>query len=57
MLQTCMNQKNVDKDARERSDMVIFSILLLVSRLIPSFQLTDSNNLLESESLNESNDA
>ena len=46
--------------------MVIFSILLLISRLIPAFQLTDSNNLagadndndaLESEELVESNRA
>jgi len=35
----------LSKSAAEREDMVIFSILLFISRLVPAFQLTDSSNL------------
>ena len=41
-LRECIDSKSLSKEARERNDMVIFSILLLISRLIPAFQLTDS---------------
>lgn len=36
-LRDCRDQKKLTKDERERSDMVIFSILLFVSRLVPAF--------------------
>jgi len=37
----------MNKDDKERSDMVIFSILLMISRLVPAFQLMDSQNIVE----------
>lgn len=36
-LKECLDHKGQDKVSRERSDMVIFSILLFMSRLIPAF--------------------
>jgi len=36
-LRDCRDQKKLNKDERERSDMVIFSILLFISRLVPAF--------------------
>jgi hypothetical protein len=48
-LRDCLEQKSQDKLVRERSDMVIFSILLFMSRLIPAFHLTDSTNLATEE--------
>lgn len=36
-LKACLGQKKLSKESQERSDMVIFSILLLISRLIPAF--------------------
>lgn len=41
--------KNLKKEDRERQDMVIFSILLLISRLVPAFHLADNNNLMGNE--------
>lgn len=40
-----MGSKKMGKEAQERSDMVIYSILLFISRLIPAFQLSDSTNV------------
>ena len=37
-LRECLNQKNLDKDAKDRTDMVVFSIMLFISRLTPAFQ-------------------
>ena len=48
-LRDCRDQKKLTKDERERSDMVIFSILLLISRLVPAFQLTDSSRLVSEQ--------
>ena len=48
-LKDCLGQKKLNKEGRERSDMVIFSILLLISRLVPAFHLTDSANLSPEE--------
>jgi len=53
-LRECLNEKNLGKEAKERSDMVIFSILLFISRLIPAFQYTDSNNITQTNKENES---
>lgn len=36
-LRECLEQKNLGKEAKERSDMTIFSILLFISRLVPAF--------------------
>ena len=33
----------VQKEEKEKEDLVIFSILLLISRLIPSFQLVENS--------------
>jgi hypothetical protein len=44
-LSSCLDQKKLGKEAKERSDMVIYSILLFISRLIPAFQLSDSTNI------------
>lgn len=39
-LKECLHTK-VSKAEKEKLDLVIFSILLLISRLIPSFQFAD----------------
>lgn len=46
-LRDCVDQKMLGKEAKERSDMVIFSILLFITRLTPAFQYSDSRNVLD----------
>jgi len=36
-LRDCLDQTKLGKEAKERSDMTIFSILLFISRLVPAF--------------------
>ena len=43
------------KEVKERQDMVIFSILLFISRLVPAFQLVDRQNLVDDEEEKEDN--
>ncbi len=38
------------KEDKDKQDLVTFSILLLISRLIPSFQLVDSPKVASEES-------
>ena len=42
VLRDCSAAKKLSKEQQERTDMVVFSVLLLISRLVPSFQLVDS---------------
>jgi len=48
-LRSCLAKKKQSKEIQERSDMVIFSILLFISRLVPAFQLVDSQNVKAQE--------
>lgn len=42
-LRECLKTKT-DKEEKDKQDLVIFSILLLISRLIPSFHMVEATN-------------